>query len=86
MTTNTSPPRQLDLPGQAHVADGPIDHAGTYLMHHAFRRDLAALVTATAVTPTDDHASSQPCCRGSCTASPRRRRMTSAGAATSRNA
>lgn len=48
---------QLNLPGQAHVAEGPIDHSGMYVMHFAFRRDLADLVGAVAVTPAADDAS-----------------------------
>ena len=53
MTTTTSHPhpRQLDLPGQTHVAEGPNDHTGMYVMHHAFRRDLAAFAAAAEATP-----------------------------------
>ncbi len=47
---------QLSLPGQAHVAEGPIDHNGMYVMHFAFRRDLADLVGAAARTPVEDNA------------------------------
>jgi len=43
--------RQLDLPGQTHVAEGPLDHTGMYVMHHAFRRDLARFVAAATATP-----------------------------------
>ena len=42
---------QLDLPGQTHVADGPHDQSGMYLMHHAFRRDLDCFVRAVRQTP-----------------------------------
>jgi hemerythrin-like domain-containing protein len=42
---------QVDLPGQTHVADGPHDHTGMYVMHHAFRRDLARFASAVAMTP-----------------------------------
>ena len=42
---------QVNLPGQAHVADGPHDQTGMYLMHHAFRRDLAAFESAVRRTP-----------------------------------
>ena len=42
---------QIDLPGQACIADGPIDHTGMYVMHFALRRDIADLVSATALTP-----------------------------------
>lgn len=45
---------QLDLPGQAHVAEGPIDHSGMYVMHYAFRRDMADLATATERTAATD--------------------------------
>jgi hypothetical protein len=47
---------QLDLPGQACVADGPHDQSGMYLMHHAFRRDLARFETAAGATPVEDAA------------------------------
>ena len=43
--------RQLDLPGQTHVAEGPHDHTGMYVMHHAFRRDLARFAAAATATP-----------------------------------
>ena len=42
---------QVDLPGQTHVAQGPHDHTGMYVMHHAFRRDLARFAAAVAMTP-----------------------------------
>lgn len=48
-TTVTRP--QLDLPGQTHVAEGPNDHTGMYVMHHAFRRDLAAFASSVRATP-----------------------------------
>ena len=44
-------PVQLDLPGQTHVADGPHDQSGMYIMHHAFRRDVANFVAAVRNTP-----------------------------------
>jgi iron-sulfur cluster repair protein YtfE (RIC family) len=47
---------QLDLPAQAHVAEGPIDHTGMYLMHFAFRRDLEDLLSAAELTPVEDAA------------------------------
>ena len=47
---------QIRLPGQAHVADGPHDQTGMYLMHHAFRRDLIAFETAVRRTPIRDEA------------------------------
>jgi iron-sulfur cluster repair protein YtfE (RIC family) len=47
---------QLDLPGQTHVARGPHDHTGMYVMHHAFRRDLAAFASSVRATPLGDAA------------------------------
>lgn len=55
MSTSTHPV-QLDLPGQTHVADGPHDQAGMYVMHHAFRRDLARFEDAVRQTPLGDGA------------------------------
>lgn len=49
-------PRQLSLPGQTHVADGPHDQSGMYLMHHAFRRDLTSFVRAVRGTPVGEAA------------------------------
>ena len=46
--------RQISLPGQAHVADGPHDQTGMYVMHHAFRRDLANVEAAVRQTPLHD--------------------------------
>jgi hemerythrin-like domain-containing protein len=42
---------QVSLPGQAHAADGPHDQTGMYVMHHAFRRDLANLEAGVRQTP-----------------------------------
>ena len=47
-------PRQLRLPGQADAPDGPVDMMMMYLMHHAFRRDLAAFARAVPRTPPED--------------------------------
>jgi hypothetical protein len=47
-------PRQLCLPGQADAPEGPVDLSTTYLMHHAFRRDLAAFARAVPRTPITD--------------------------------
>ena len=47
---------QLDLPGQTHVAEGPHDQTGMYVMHHAFRRDLAAFASSVRATPLGDAA------------------------------
>ena len=41
MSTTTTSRRQLRLPGQAAAPRGPVDMTVMYLMHHAFRRDLA---------------------------------------------
>jgi iron-sulfur cluster repair protein YtfE (RIC family) len=55
MSRDTAPStRQLTLPGQAHTAQGPHDQTGMYVMHHAFRRDLARFVAAVGATPTGD--------------------------------
>ncbi|WP_336921052.1 hemerythrin domain-containing protein [Aquipuribacter sp. SD81] len=51
--TTTSGTTQVDLPGQAHVADGPHDQTGMYLMHHAFRRDLGRFEAAARATPVE---------------------------------
>ena len=57
MTGTTAPvARQLDLPGQSAVAEGPHDQTGMYVMHHALRRDLAAFVAAVPATPVPDAA------------------------------
>jgi hemerythrin-like domain-containing protein len=55
MSTTTRPAagRLMHLPGQAHVAEGPLDLNGMYLAHHAFRRDLARFVVAAQETPLD---------------------------------
>ena len=50
-TGPTGPTNQVNLPGQAYVAEGPHDHTGMYLMHFALRRDLANLTSAAANTP-----------------------------------
>ncbi|NYD41252.1 hemerythrin domain-containing protein [Nocardioides panaciterrulae] len=49
-------PRQLQLPGQAAAPEGPVDLATMFLMHHAFRRDLAAFAQAVPHTPLEDRA------------------------------
>ncbi len=55
MSTTTANRPQLDLPGQAHVAPGPLDMTGMYGMHFAFRRDLADFVSAVRRTPVGEH-------------------------------
>jgi hypothetical protein len=47
---------QLMLPGQAAAPEGPVDAMNMYLMHHAFRRDLAAFAAAVPLTPLEDRA------------------------------
>jgi len=54
MTTTTTYPDQLMLPGQAAAPGGPVDMTMMYLMHHAFRRDLRKFADAVAATPLDD--------------------------------
>jgi hypothetical protein len=44
----------MDLPGQQHVAEGPLDLNGMYMAHHAFRRDLARFAVAARQTPVED--------------------------------
>jgi hypothetical protein len=56
MSTTTAHRPQLDLPGQAHVAPGPLDMTGMYGMHYAFRRDLADFVSAVRQTPVGERA------------------------------
>ena len=51
-TTERRP--QLCLPGQAHVAEGPHDQTGMYVIHHAFRRDLDRFQAAVRATPVQD--------------------------------
>ncbi len=50
----TTYPEQLMLPGQAAAPAGPVDMMMMYLMHHAFRRDLARFAGAAPHTPVDD--------------------------------
>jgi len=50
---DTDWPRQLRLPGQADAPDGPVDMFMMYLMHHAFRRDLAAFAAVVPRTPVE---------------------------------
>jgi iron-sulfur cluster repair protein YtfE (RIC family) len=57
MTATTHRPATghlMDLPGQAHVAEGPLDLNGMYLAHHAFRRDLGRFAAAARQTPVED--------------------------------
>ena len=45
---------QVRLPGQAVAPPGPVDLTRTYLMHHAFRRDLADFAAAVSATPPNE--------------------------------
>jgi hemerythrin-like domain-containing protein len=57
MTTHTTQdgwPTQLRLAGQTAAPDGPVDMFMMYVMHHAFRRDLAVLTEAARTTPAHD--------------------------------
>ena len=56
MTVTTRPVPQLSLPGQAAAPEGPVDVAGMYLMHRAFRRDLAAFADVMPTVAADDRA------------------------------
>jgi Hemerythrin HHE cation binding domain len=53
-TTQTTHVRQYLLPRQAAAPDGPVDVHMMYVMHHAFRRDLAMFAAAAAATPAHD--------------------------------
>jgi iron-sulfur cluster repair protein YtfE (RIC family) len=57
MSTTTAPAptgRLMCLPGQQHVAEGPLNMNGMYMAHHAFRRDLARFAVAARQTPVED--------------------------------
>lgn len=54
MSTTTTHPTQIVLPGQTAAPDGPIDMMMMYLMHHAFRRDLRKFAGAVPHTPVDE--------------------------------
>jgi hypothetical protein len=54
ISTTSSYPDQLTLPGQAAAPGGPVDMMTMYLMHHAFRRDQRRLTEAVAATPVTD--------------------------------
>jgi hypothetical protein len=45
---------QVRLPGQAVAHPGPVDLTRTYLVHHAFRRDLADFTQAVTSTPLEE--------------------------------
>jgi deazaflavin-dependent oxidoreductase (nitroreductase family) len=54
MTATAPYPTQLLLEGQSAAPEGPVDLAGMYLMHRAFRRDLNRFADAAAVLPASD--------------------------------
>jgi dsDNA-binding SOS-regulon protein len=54
MSTTTTHAGQMKLPGQAAAPEGPADMMMMYVMHHAFRRDLARFAEAVAATPIED--------------------------------
>src|SRR3712207_2118044 len=58
MTTTTTGTAEhgVGLPGQAHAAQGPHDLFNVHVMHHAFRRDLAAFGRAAGATPVTETA------------------------------
>jgi hemerythrin-like domain-containing protein len=53
-TQSTSRVTQISLPGQTAAPEGPVDMIGMFLMHFAFRRDLARFVSAVGHTPVDE--------------------------------
>jgi hemerythrin-like domain-containing protein len=53
-TMNPAWPAQIHLPGQTAAPEGPVDMFMMYVMHHAFRRDLAKLAEAALRTPASD--------------------------------
>src|SRR3954449_5413204 len=53
-STTTATVPQARFPGQAAAPPGPADLLPMYLMHHAFRRDLAAFAAAVGVTDVQD--------------------------------
>jgi iron-sulfur cluster repair protein YtfE (RIC family) len=53
---STTTVTQLSLPGQTAAPEGPVDMIGMFLMHFAFRRDLARFVPAVAGTPVGERA------------------------------
>jgi hemerythrin-like domain-containing protein len=54
--STTTPTEQLMLPGQTAAPAGPADMMMMYVMHHAFRRDLARFTDAVGATPLEDRA------------------------------
>ena len=56
MTRTVPSVPQVRLPGQAAAPEGPVDMTLMYVMHHAFRRDLAAFAARVPAVPVDDAA------------------------------
>jgi deazaflavin-dependent oxidoreductase (nitroreductase family) len=54
MTTTVARPTQLMLEGQYAAPEGPVDLAGMYLMHRAFRRDLRLFADVAGTVPAAD--------------------------------
>ena len=54
MTTTAPSVPQVLLPGQAAAPEGPVDMIMMYVMHHAFRRDLAAFAARVPTVAVDD--------------------------------
>ena len=52
--TDAAWPQQIRLAGQTAAHPGPVDMSMMYVMHHAFRRDLAAFTAAARATPVSD--------------------------------
>ncbi|WP_406832852.1 hemerythrin domain-containing protein [Pedococcus sp. KACC 23699] len=52
-STMTTWPEQPRFPGQTAAHPGPVDMTMMYVMHHAFRRDLAAFAAAATATPVE---------------------------------
>jgi hypothetical protein len=55
MTTTAPYPTQLMLEGQYAAPEGPVDLAGMYLMHRAFRRDLNLFAEVAGRVPASAH-------------------------------
>ena len=53
MTRTVPSVPQVRLPGQAAAPEGPVDMIMMYVLHHAFRRDLAAFAAAVPATPVE---------------------------------
>lgn len=56
MTTTPTAVPQVFLPGQVAAPEGPVDMLMMYVMHHGFRRDLAAFAARVPTVPVGDAA------------------------------